>query len=179
MGILTDRTRIEADWSCPRKRYWLTEYEGKGIVPATAPPPFSFGIVVHAGIEGGLKEPNPLQDDVQLLAMQTHEAWGDLTTDQQDCADAVVRGFFMAVWPQWLAQYEPIAVEEEFTMRISGVTFMVRPDLLLKDKQTGDIWYPDFKPFTSNFDARKWTWSLQQHLTMLVCEHALGPPRAG
>ncbi len=179
MGILTDRTRIEADWSCPRKRYWLTEYEGKGIVPATAPPPFSFGIVVHAGIEGGLKEPNPLQDDVQLLAMQTHEAWGDLTTDQQDCADAVVRGFFMAVWPQWLAQYEPIAVEEEFTMRISGVTFMVRPDLLLKDKQTGDIWYPDFKTFTSNFDARKWTWSLQQHLTMLVCEHALGTPRAG
>jgi hypothetical protein len=182
LGILTDRSRIETDWSCPRKRYWLTEYEGKGIVPATAPPAFSFGTVVHAGIEMGIVEEGKASRTPPWIAREAFAPipeWGALTNDQQDCAVAIVRGFFLTVWPQWMAQYEPIAIEQEFTMQVSDVTFMVRPDLLLKDKQTGDIWYPDFKTFTSNFDARKWTWSLQQHLTMLVCEHVLGTPLAG
>lgn len=179
MNILTDRTRIEADWSCPRKRYWLTEHATSGIMPATAPPAFTFGTVVHAGLEHGIAGRN-------LTKMSEMAEWTALSADQQDAASAMVSGFFLTVWPRWLQQYEPIAIEKEFTMTVASgqyhdkaVTFMVRPDLLLKDKQTGDIWYPDFKTFTSNFDVRKWTWSLQQHLTMLVCEDTLGTPLAG
>ena len=49
--VVVDRTRIEADWKCPRKRYWLTEYGGHGIVPARAAPALNLGIVVHEGLE--------------------------------------------------------------------------------------------------------------------------------
>ena len=49
--LLVDRTRIEADWTCPRKRYWLTEYEGRGIVPAVKAKALVLGIVVHEGLE--------------------------------------------------------------------------------------------------------------------------------
>ena len=48
---LVDRTRIEADWKCARKRYWLTEHEGTGIVPAITPVALNLGIAVHEGLE--------------------------------------------------------------------------------------------------------------------------------
>ena len=49
MSILVDRSRIETDWACARKRYWLTEYTDDldgpvhparpiGIVPSTPSP---------------------------------------------------------------------------------------------------------------------------------------------
>lgn len=173
--ILTDRSRIEADWMCPRKRYWLTEYDGGGIVPATDAPPLAFGKVVHTGIEAGIR----YDGDDSLTIMETCSEWDTLSADQQDTAVAIVIGFFVTVWPEWMRQYEPMAVELELEWEQDGVLFMMRPDLLLKDKETGDIWYPDFKTFTSSLDHRKYTWSLQQQLTMLACEQALGVPLTG
>ena len=202
MNILTDRSRIETDWACPRKRYWLTEhtvdphsYEPpSGIVPLTTSPALAFGSTVHKGLEYQILQETkgqharwtPMDEgipgleavDVGLTHMQTYPFWDDLSPDQQDTAVALITGFFQTVWPRWMKQYEPIAVEQELEFEQDGVIFMVRPDLLLKDKKTGDIWYPDFKTFTS-WNNRKWDWGLQQQLTMLACEKALGVTLTG
>ena len=177
--ILTDRSRIEADWMCPRKRYWLTEHDGGGIVPATDAAPLAFGKAVHTGIEAGIRGLIATNLDQYRSAMVACPEWGSLSQDQQDTATSIVTGFFITVWPGWMQQYEPMAVEQELEWEHDGVLFMMRPDLLLKDKKSGDIWYPDFKTFTNSLDHRKYTWSLQQQLTMLACEQALGVPLTG
>lgn len=197
MSILTDRSRIETDWACPRKRYWLTEHtmdpytvdRPSGIVPLTTSPALAFGSTVHKGLEYQILQETkgqhdrwtPMDEgipgleavDVGLTHMQTYPFWDDLSPDQQDTAVALVTGFFQTVWPRWMEQYVPMAVEQELEFEQDGVICMVRPDLLLKDKKTGDIWYPDFKTFTS-WNNRKWDWGLQQQLTMLACKKALG-----
>jgi hypothetical protein len=198
LSILVDRSRIETDWACPRKRYWLTEHGGGGIVPAAPSPAFAFGIAVHLGLEYQILENTidshdewvPSMDflcppeEGGLYMMQgrtnppTQDAgypviWDSLTQDMQDTATALLTGFFQSIWPRWMDQFEPMAVEQELEFEQDGVLFMARPDLLLKDKKTGDIWYPDFKTF-STWNNRKWDWGLQQQLTMLACERALG-----
>jgi hypothetical protein len=204
LSILTDRSRIETDWACPRKRYWLTEhmlepdigvpagtpYEPPaGIVSLMTSPALAFGSTVHKGLEYQILQETKSQHnrwtpmdedipgleavDVGLTHMQTYPEWDGLSLDQQDTAVALVTGFFQTVWPRWMEQYEPMAVEQELEFEQDGVICMVRPDLLLKDKKTGDIWYPDFKTFTS-WNNRKWDWGLQQQLTLLACKKSLG-----
>ena len=170
--ILTDRSRIEADWLCPRKRYWLTEYRDEntstGLVPASSPPAFTFGLAVHEGIEAGIKGET---------APDISEA--DMTDDQKDCVTAIVTGFFEYIWPQWMTDYEPVVVEQELEFEHDGVLFMCRPDLILKHKRTGDHWYPDFKTFSGSFNYHRWAISLQQQLTFLACKKALDLDLAG
>lgn len=211
MSILTDRSRIETDWACARKRYWLTEYDigaesqasTGGIIAGAPSPALAFGIAVHTGLEYQILEHTidqhsewvPSMDflcppDMGGLFMMQGRAnppkrdrgyptiWDSLSQDLQDTANALVIGFFQTIWPRWMEQFEPLAVEQELEMEEDGVLFMMRPDLLLKDKKTGDVWYPDFKTF-STWNNRKWDWSLQQQLTMLGCERALGTPIRG
>ena len=224
MSILTDRSRIETDWACPRRRYWSTEFNAlgpsdplyigtettmgwpSGLQPSVPSPALAFGLAVHTGLEYQILE-NTIADHNRWVPSMDFECppaeggqwmmeglgpgaadqidprapinvWQSLSNDQQDTARALLAGFFQVVWPEWMTQFEPIAVEQELEMQVDGVTFMVRPDLLLKDKQTGDIWYPDFKTFTS-CNNRKWDWSLQQQLTLLAAEEALGTPITG
>ena len=195
MSILVDRSRIETDWACPRKRYWLTEHSQDpttaparpgqmghpaGIVPSELSPALAFGLVVHAGleaqIEAYIKDPSAAQVGVE--AMMQGPEWERITDDHQDTAKALITGFFQTIWPAWMEFYEPMAVEQELEMVEGDVVFMMRPDLLLKDRRTGDIWYPDFKTFSS-WNNRKWDWGLQQQLTMLACEKALGVTLTG
>ena len=174
--IVVDRTRIEADWTCPRKRYWLTEFRGTGVVPYHQAPALRFGILVHEGLEVLTS-----QDDLQaaLLHMQGMEEWAASSQDEQWMAEALVTGFSLVVWPRWVDRYERIGIEQELEMEHDGVLYMVRPDVLLRDTTSGDIWYPDFKTFTGGWKNRKWMHALQQQLTVLACEKAVGEPITG
>lgn len=173
--LLTDRTRIEADWTCPRKRYWLTEYQRTGIVPANQPTVLTFGIVVHEGLEH-----LTTHDDWEAAVthMKSLTEWGALDQDQQWLARAQVIGFAVEVWPAWKQQYEKVALEQELEFEHHGVLYMVRPDVLLRDRKTGDLWYPDYKTF-SGWTNRKWSYALQQQLTIVACERATGEKIVG
>ena len=182
--LLVDRTRIEADWTCPRKRYWLTEYRHRGIVPAATPKPLAFGIVVHEGLEKLTSSHLPLDERESgprppLDHMASLPEWKMIEQDQQWLAQALVLGFGEEVWPKWVEQYEKVAIEQELEFEHDGVLYMVRPDILLRDKTTGELWYPDFKTYGSGWSNRKWSYALQQHLTILACEKATGEQVAG
>jgi len=177
MGVIVvDRTRIEADWTCPRRRYWLTEFEGTGVVPTQQAPALRFGILIHQGLEV-LTSTDDWAAAVGHMLQQ--EEWQAASQEEQWLAEALVMGFALTVWPRWRRTYERIAVEQELEMEHDGVLYMVRPDVLLRDKQTGDIWYPDFKTFSGGWQNRKWMHALQQHLTVLACEKAVGQTITG
>ena len=177
--LLVDRTRIEADWTCPRKRYWLTEYQHRGIVPLNTPKPLAVGIVVHEGLEKLTSCHLKLEEREKgarppLDHMTTLPEWKMLDQDQQWLAQALVIGFGEEVWPQWVDQYEKVGIEQELEFEHEGVLYMCRPDILLRERKTGDLWYPDFKTYGAGWSNRKWAYALQQHLTILACEKATG-----
>jgi hypothetical protein len=175
--VVVDRTRIEADWKCPRKRYWLTEYKGHGIVPARAAPALNLGIVVHEGLEVLTDQDGGIQAACEYI--EQLEAWPLLTTEQQQLCRSLLWGFGKVVWPDWLQHFDKVAVEQELEMEHQGVVYMMRPDLLLREKTTGDLWYPDFKTYAAAWGNRKWMHALQQQLTVLACEKATGERMAG
>ena len=96
--IVVDRTRIETDWKCARKRYWLTEYDGYGIVQARAATALNFGIAVHEGLEivteydiGGAQ--------AAIEHLENLAEWGELSTEHQQLCKVLLWGFAKAVWP--------------------------------------------------------------------------------
>lgn len=48
---IVDSTRYSALRKCPRYRYWLTEHDGRGIIPTTVNEHQEYGKALHAGIE--------------------------------------------------------------------------------------------------------------------------------
>jgi len=174
--IVVDRTRIEADWTCPRRRYWLTEYQGTGVVPSIQAPALRFGILVHEGLEVLTRT----DDRAAALAhMQQMEEWHASTLNEQLLAEALLVGFALSVWPKWVSEYERVGIEQELEMVHGGVLYMVRPDVLLRNRKTRDLWYPDFKTFGGGWQNRKWMHALQQQLTVLAIEKAVGEAVAG
>ena len=94
--IVVDRTRIEADWKCPRKRFWLTEFGDQGIVPATPATALNLGIVVHEGLEvvteydlGGAQAAS---EHIEQLP-----EWGLLNPEQHQLCKALLWGFAKSV----------------------------------------------------------------------------------
>ena len=174
--IVVDRTRIEADWTCPRRRYWLTEYGGTGVVPSMQAPALRFGILVHEGLE----VLTSTDDRAAALAhMQQMEEWQASTLNEQLLAEALLVGFALTVWPKWVQEYERVGIEQELEMVHEGVLYMVRPDVLLRHRTSRDLWYPDFKTFGGGWQNRKWMHALQQQLTVLAIEQSVGEPVAG
>ena len=176
--IVVDRTRIETDWKCARKRYWLTEYDGSGIVPARAATALNFGIAVHEGLEivteydiGGAQ--------AATEHLENLPEWGELSAEHQQLCKVLLWGFAKAVWPEWMKNFDKVAVEQELEMEDNGIVYMMRPDLLLREKKSGDLWYPDFKTYSAAWGNRKWMHALQQQLTALACEKATGERMAG
>ena len=174
--IVVDRTRIEADWTCPRRRYWLTEFQGTGVVPAIQAPALRFGILVHEGLEVLTRT-----DDraAALGHMAAQEEWASSSLQEQLLAEALVTGFALTIWPTWVERFERVGIEQELQMEHEGVLYMVRPDVLLRDRKTRDLWYPDFKTFGGYWQNRKWMHALQQQLTVLAIEQAVGEAVAG
>jgi len=175
---LVDRTRIEADWKCMRKRYWLTEYQEGGIVPVTTPIALNLGIAVHEGLEV-VTEHAQGGAEAACLHLEQLDAWTALSPDHQQLCKALLWGFGKVVWPEWQQNFTKVAVEQELEMEHEGVLYMMRPDLLLRENTTGDLWYPDFKTYSAGWGNRKWMHALQQQLTVLACEQATGERMAG
>ena len=118
-------------------RVWSVEFEGTGVVPTQQAPALRFGILIHQGLEV-LTSTDDWAAAVGHMLQQ--EEWQAASQEEQWLAEALVMGFALTVWPRWRRTYERIAVEQELEMEHDGVLYMVRPDVLLRDKKTGDIW---------------------------------------
>ena len=174
MIAVTDRTRIEYDWRCSRMRWWLTEHEGTGIVPATPHHALTYGIAVHDGLyyigKYGLDE--------AIKRTKEHEDYKRLSDERQQSAPGLLYAFGTRVWPEWMKQYTVVGLEQELEFEDDGVLYMCRPDVLLRSRIDGTLWYPDFKTF-ARWSNRKWNYALQQQLTLLAIERSVGEPVAG
>lgn len=61
--------------------------------------------------------------------------------EQAALIEGMLRGFHKHVWPRQRRDYpEIVAIEQEMIYEHDGLTFMAKPDLIVRDKE-GDLWY--------------------------------------
>lgn len=184
-AIFYSRSAVVQDWKCARARFWNYEYNDRGLTPKTMALPLAFGVLVHdamAAIAANLSiddivEAGKGQLRDQLLAGHEHDADAQYFAEEQ-CAlgEGLIRGFHKHVWPRLMADYEIVLVEQEMTYEHDGLTFMAKPDLILRHKESGDLTYLEFKTTSSVKDQwiTSWNTAVQVHSTIRAAERLLG-----
>jgi hypothetical protein len=180
-----DRSRIEADWTCPERRYWNTEYlapgaNRRGIVKVEDATALIFGTAIHNALAGTMLGATPDEDLDVILDNELRGKLTYLTLDKRTELILLARGMFWGfvihIKPTILDQYTVEAIEHEVGFDLDNHTrFMAKPDLILKRKSDGTYWYPDFK--TTGFKTKQWmdSWhyALQVHSGCHAIEETL------
>ena len=173
--FLTDRTSIETDWTCPRKRWWMLHEGGQGIVPASMPDALRDGIAVHEAL-ASLLSGTPLS----LPPMPTEPE----TTQKQLEAWARQVGWLVAftewVVPEWITPfYDIVAVEQEMVLERPEIWVAFTADVILRQKAEPKklvVW--DFKSvgWLTKEWAESWPFAVQVHVNLIGVEEELNEP---
>lgn len=187
---LYDRSRVVTDWSCPRKRFYQYEFEGKGIVAAKQGLALFMGSCIHDGLAAIATQTQAAQavdiDHIATIAQKT--LYGSLMMDgggqeaetyakeQSALVEGLLRGFYKQVWPKLTAAYPTILfVEEEMTYEHGELVFMAKPDLVVQ-AEDGRTAYIEYKSTSSKKDSwiNSWNTAVQLHSTIKAIEHTKG-----
>lgn len=186
-----DRSRIEADWVCPRKRYWNYEFQApgtksRGIVRVEDHTALIFGTAMHSALSGLMLDVNTPQELALILEEEIKNKLSYLQPQQlleyRNLSLGLFWGYATYILPVILNKYDVIAIEQECQLPINyEVIMLCRPDLCLQRKSDGTIWYPDFKTTGYNTPqwAESWQYSIQQHTGCLAIEQTLKMPVEG
>lgn len=182
------RSAVEADWRCQRERFWLTEAEGMGIVPAAPSFDLEFGLILDTSLNTIAEQwgkVNGFADIVEkqadkLRALCLHrltikDSWA--AEEAVSLGEGLLRAYWGRVWPRLMQDYEVAYVQPEVIYKVSpSITFMTRPDLILRHRESKKHWYWEAK--TTSYQDDKWinSWSraIQLHSGIVAAEQTLG-----
>lgn len=168
---VTSKTAVEADWTCPRSRYYLTEYQGIGLVPVKPNEDKEIGIRLHLGVETLL---NTKDFDKALHVIQEIP----LTDPWQTWLEAMLYAWWTRVLPALLRDYEIVMVEKRLSFVRHGVRFKCFPDLVLRSKKDGTLWIYDFKSY-KRWDTRRYLRAIQLQIGTVAVQEELKEDVAG
>lgn len=180
-----DRSRVLADWKCPRSRYWGYEYGGTGLSSGNTSIELYTGIVTHDGL-AAIAHGVPIDDIAKAAFTQMKEALlaqsngteDDLfyAEEQATLVEGMLRGFYKHVWPRLMAAYPTILyVEEEMFYPHDGLMFMSKGDLILQDKE-GENCYLEYKTTSTKKEEwiASWDTAVQVHSTIKAVKATTG-----
>lgn len=200
MPHLVDRSRIEVDWTCERRRYWNTEFgrtrEGVehhhpaivGIVPVEEALELSFGSALHSALSSLALQTLTPERIAQIIESDIRLAYARQTPEKQQEAVSLALGLFWGftetIWPNFLSDYEIIAVEREMTLPADSagrIQVMVKPDLIVRRRTDNTHWYLEYKStgFKTQNWIEGWRYAIQLHVGCLAAEKVLGVPVEG
>jgi len=182
-AILYSRSAVVADWKCPRLRYWQYEYAGRGISPASTSLELFLGITIHDGIAAIVHDV-----DIDAVCKAAGQQIREKLVDEHDedsvyfgheqtaLIEGILRGFARHVWPRIKAEYpEVVLMEDEVTYEHDGLTFMAKPDLVVRDAD-GELTYFEWKSTSSVKEQwiTSWDTAVQLHSTVRAIGKAIG-----
>jgi hypothetical protein len=160
----TDRSGILSMQKCPRDRYYSRHFGGNGIERLRKSLPLVFGSAFHIGTEPLLRGEgievavaaaiNHLDlafsaEGVDLEEKQTAYA----VEEQKVTAEGLLRAWWGEKGQRFLDEFEVLEVEQEGRAELApGVVLMFRPDALVREKLTGDLYIVSWKT-ASTFGA--------------------------
>lgn len=159
-----DRSRIISYQQCPRQRYLAYHAHGTGLQKKSKSLPLQFGNAFHEGAEelllahgieaavdrayGFLAEQfashaigfdNETPDDLQKAMDYGRE-------EQMALAEGLLRAWWAFEGESFLENFEVVEVEKEGRATLSDeITLMFRPDALVRDKASGDLYVVSWK----------------------------------
>lgn len=160
----TDRTSILTYQRCPRE-YWYSRHAGgKGLQKKSKGLALSFGSAFHEGSEELLSQ-NGIEKAVEraygFLAEQfaaravsfDNETPDDIQKameygqeEQMALAEGLLRGWWAYEGEAFLENFAVIEVEQEGRAQLADdLVLMFRPDALVRDKQSGDLYVISWK----------------------------------
>jgi hypothetical protein len=186
--IYYSRSAVTTDWTCPRKRYWNYEYANRGIVPGDTNLALFIGTVIHDGLSA-IAHGVPIDDIIEALG---HQIISTLQVNQSEdviyfaseqlaLTEGMLRGFHRHVWPRLMSSYpEIVSIEKEYTFEHDGLTFLSKPDLVLRDHM-GNLWYLEYKTTSSMKDQwlNSWSTAVQLHSSVRAVEATIGEALTG
>lgn len=177
----SSKSKVELDARCRRERFLATIYGGHGIESQVEPLELAFGNAIHYPLEKHLTQPKEgaaYARDIMLKYMKDNLIQGDVAFEYPILAESLVYGFTTRVVPDILRDYEVVSTEMKavYIDPKTGVKWRARPDLVLRRKKDGSIWYFEWK--TSAVDpesfTRMWSRKAQLHLGALALEQTHG-----
>lgn len=177
------------------KLFWDKLYGPHGLRPRGMAFELEFGTLIHAcatdeTMSDDAKERGMMAEFAVRKLCEAMMIQDPLRTEWPIFARALIYAFRSRVWPEILKEYEVIRVEgwllaKQLIKMPDGTEFYLpwrtRPDLILKHKKTGDVYYWDLK--TTSLDTEKfckvWGRSPQLHLGAWVYEKVKGEKLTG
>lgn len=171
----TDRSTILDGQSCPRKRFLGRHLNGRGIQKIRKSLPLAFGGAFHEGAEELLlghgveaavtravtyldakfAEAGIELDSEDVAAEKLDAMTAHSVAEQKAIAEGLLRAWWLVKGEQFLADFEVLEVEQEGRAELGeGVVLMFRPDALVRERATGDLYVVSWKT-ASTFG--KWT----------------------
>lgn len=167
----TDRSRILAAQRCPRERYLAYHHLGTGLQKKSKGLPLQFGGAFHEGSEVLLTAQVVPDNKVRIeIAVNTAKKFlrtqfeisavsfdGETPDDiqkameygqeeQMALAEGLLRGWWAYEGEAFLENFEVIEVEQEGRATLADdFVLMFRPDALVRDKQSGDLYVISWK----------------------------------
>jgi hypothetical protein len=171
---IVDSTRYGCTFACPRKRYWFTEYKGRGIQIASPSEDLLYGSAVHAGCEAMAKGLS-FDEAYQLATVEMFNIDPTiLTVDGLSHKDELLallwghlRVYAEYILPNLSLRFNFLAIEQEIAIPLSeNVTYCTRLDDILEDKETGLKYNLNYKTSSYVNDLP----SQMSHSTQLMME---------
>jgi len=154
--IEVDRSSILSWQKCPRDDYYSRHFGGRGIERVRKNLPQVFGSAFHSGaenllagdVEGAVAKANIYLDlafsveAVDLEEKQTAYA----VAEQKAIAEGLTRGWWAYDGERFLRDFEVLEVEQEGRAELTeGMTLMFRPDALVRERSSGDLYIVSWK----------------------------------
>lgn len=182
--ILTDRTTIETDWECGRKRWWYKEFGGTGIVPTDEADYFKWGKEIHND-----NEELAATGQVDPILAKILEEAGDISQRPAYELEPIWRrmGWIAAyaeyVEPKLQEEFEDVLVEGELVLDRSPLWINVIPDRVQRFRSgpnKGRLLYREYKTtkFVNQGWLDYWPHAIQLHLGIKAIEEELQEPIA-
>lgn len=203
--IFHSRPKAEADWTCPRSRYYAYDFEG-GIVKDNLTLELFIGTCLHDALAAIASQHTTGTVNIIDIATKTGklvldtllEYAGDvpdtspdiLQAREQAClVEGLVYGFYKSVWPSLIKEYPDIVAFEKECIYPHDLTgninkqgpfiFRAKPDLLLRGE--AGLLYLELKSTSSKKVEwiESWKTAIQVHATAKAIEFTLGEPILG
>lgn len=172
-----DRTRYEAGFTCPWRRYLGFHANTTGLSPKLPNIYQTPGILIHRGLETFLTT-----GQIEIPPVPPGVWDSDTTLMVEDTVDAGIRGWIHTTYPWFKENFDLVSVEEELTLDIDDpaipIRWMARPDLVARRKSDGVLTVHDFKSVGSWRDdyLKEWGDSLQLMMNAHVAAQKYAEP---
>ncbi len=165
MTVEVDRSRIIAYQRCPRERFLGYHIHGKGLQRKAKSLPLQVGSAFHEGAE--LLLANDIEGAVKRATGYLQKAFaekgvgldGEEQTDasllysaqeQMALSEALIRAWGLERLEEFLQTFEVVEVEKEGRAELApDLTLMFRPDALVRDRLSGDLYVVSWKTAAS------------------------------